>query len=379
MSHLNEGLLTELIDNELSETERRSAEAHLAECGECRRILEELKAFATEADGLVAAVEVPVRTAAKALPIPPSASTDQPRWGIHRWRTYAWAASVLLALGLGWAASDLRYAAPGEQGLLLEEKERAGSAPSSSDAPSAPAPEPVPSTTASTNSASPAQTPRNRAGGGPADAFRDEKAAPAAVAAEQSLRSDAERRNIPSRPSSQPQAAAKLAQDAAGEMDSLGSATFGNASVAANPPAAAAPEPRVMGGLMARQAVSGFRQVRMEEAVRTLGGSIRLMDGLEARRILIGPGSEAGADPTLDLVRVVYEDPPGRELWLDQRRPSTNERKRGAATLLPGDTLMSRDGSGPLTLRWIDESGFWLALTGYLATDSLRAMIHRVH
>jgi hypothetical protein len=201
------------------------------------------------------------------------------------------------------------------------------------------------------------------------------------AAADETVRADADRENIPSRPSNKPADAAKLPQDAAPSPDLRGSASFRDASVASGAAPAAAPEPRVQEGVLARRAMTGFRQVQMEEAVRTLGGSIRLMDGLEVERILLGPGSLNGAaDPSVALVRVVYEDPPGRELWLDQQRPPFAEQKVGAAYApLPGDTIMSREGSGPMRVRWIDEHGFRLALTGFLATDSLHAMIRRVH
>jgi anti-sigma factor RsiW len=61
MSHLDEGQLTALLDHELTAAERSAVEAHLMACEECRRLFEEVKAFATEADGLVTAIELPAR------------------------------------------------------------------------------------------------------------------------------------------------------------------------------------------------------------------------------------------------------------------------------------------------------------------------------
>jgi hypothetical protein len=121
----------------------------------------------------------------------------------------------------------------------------------------------------------------------------------------------------------------------------------------------------------------------MEEAVRTLSGSIRLVDGLRPRKILIAPGRSApGADASMDVVRVVYEDPPGRELWLDQQRPADADGRAKVATggaLLAGDTVVQRVAGAPTSVRWVDQRGFRLGLTGFLDTDSLRAMIHRVY
>ena len=70
MSHLDEGQLTALLDHELTAAERSVAEAHLMTCEECRRLLDEVKALATEADGLVTAIELP-----PSRPLAPLAAT----------------------------------------------------------------------------------------------------------------------------------------------------------------------------------------------------------------------------------------------------------------------------------------------------------------
>jgi hypothetical protein len=120
----------------------------------------------------------------------------------------------------------------------------------------------------------------------------------------------------------------------------------------------------------------------MEAAVKTLAGSIRLVDGLEPVRMLAGPGRLlADGDPTLDAVRVVYLDPPGRELWLDQQRmrpESESPRARRTQGLLPGDTVLAPVTGGAQSVSWMDQHGFRLVLTGFLPGDSLRALISRV-
>jgi hypothetical protein len=121
----------------------------------------------------------------------------------------------------------------------------------------------------------------------------------------------------------------------------------------------------------------------MEEAVKTLAGSIRLVDGLEPVRVLAVPGGIIpSAVPSQEIIRVVYEDPPGRELWLDQQRPAAEMESggaRSAESLLPGDTLLAPAEGGSRSLQWIDQHGFLLRLTGYLPGDSLRALIPKVH
>jgi len=118
--------------------------------------------------------------------------------------------------------------------------------------------------------------------------------------------------------------------------------------------------------------------------VRILGGSIRLVDGMTPIRVQVAPGRMVpGADPGLEIVRVVYNDPPGRELWLDQQRPSepggdAEVHGQRATTLLPGDTLIAAGPAGSRKLRWVHQTGFRLGLTGFLPADSLRALARRV-
>jgi hypothetical protein len=132
-----------------------------------------------------------------------------------------------------------------------------------------------------------------------------------------------------------------------------------------------------------RQSVA-FQPTAMEAAVRILGGSIRLVDGMTPTRVLVGSGSlVSGADPAREVVRVVYMDPPGRELWLDQQRPDERANEAdapglAATTLLAGDTLVTPGPGGARNLRWIHQSGFRLGLTGFLPADSLRALARRV-
>jgi hypothetical protein len=131
---------------------------------------------------------------------------------------------------------------------------------------------------------------------------------------------------------------------------------------------------------------SALRRVDMASAVRMLGGTIRLVDGLTPTMVLAGSGAAiSGAAPNADLIRVVYEDPPSRELWLDQQRVGASEASgrrdaadRDATTLLPGDTLVAPAVEGARSVRWIDRAGFRLGLTGHLSADSLRAIVRRV-
>lgn len=362
MPHLDEGLLNALLDNELDDAETSAARAHLASCPDCRRQYEEARAMAIEADRLVALVEVPEERKATVGSKAPRGARGS-SWS--RWRTTAWAATVALAAGLGWLASDLRYA---------DRRPAEGEAPGSfaTDSPSLAEDAMRPAEPASEakkeegrlyeqslrrvqeRADRPAPTPPVVTGGVPTDALKDRDAVAGAPAP----------------------AALQDARKEAGKLNAVAAQPAAPANMAA----AEAPAPL---GAASRSAVTqGFRQLEMEDAVRTLAGSIRLVDGLVPLRFLSGPGSGMpGGDPSQTMIRVVYEDPPGRELWLDQQRPGSEDEQGLAArarVLLQGDTVVTAQTGGMSRVRWIDQHGFRLALTGFLPADSLRAIIPRV-
>lgn len=352
MSHLDEGQLAALLDDELEPDEKRAVEAHLAGCMECRSLWDETRALAAEADRLVAAVELPPAAAEPkpALPaarpaIAPAKPGDRPL----PWRTLAWAASILLAVGLGYSLRNVSRSATGT----------IASQPANTPVPAERADEPV-----ATPAAEPPMAPAARREQAPAPAA-------AAAAANNGAADQALAPKIPTSP-----APGKTAPPAAVDEVASGELKANTAlgrSVNAPPPLRG----------FAPSAGGSFRQVNLEEAVRALAGSIRLVDGLDPLNVLAAPGGQlAPARPGRQVIRVVYEDPPGRELWLDQQRASPESesaRSRVADALLPGDTLLAPGEGGSQSVRWRDQHGFLLTLTGFLPGDSLRAMIPRVH
>ena len=142
------------------------------------------------------------------------------------------------------------------------------------------------------------------------------------------------------------------------------------------------PKPKVLNS----EIPTGFRASSLEEAVRVLDGTVLLIDGMTPQMVLVGPGAAfAGGNPSQEVVRVVYDDPPGRQLWLDQQR--IEQGPEGAAqalrvtsklNLLPGDTLVTPAADGASSLNWVSQTMFRLGLRGFLPTDSLRALARRV-
>ena len=96
MSHVDEGTLHAYLDGALPPGERGQVDAHLAECPACRERLAEARALIARADALLA-LALPAERSAPPL----HELRRRPMWRRVRW-PIAWAASVTLAVGLGW-------------------------------------------------------------------------------------------------------------------------------------------------------------------------------------------------------------------------------------------------------------------------------------
>jgi putative zinc finger protein len=98
MSHVDDGTLHAYLDGELSPAEAQGIEAHLAQCPVCRGRLEEERALITRAGELLVLAAPPDRE------LPPFRVGDVKPPARLWWQVrlpVAWAATVVLALGLG--------------------------------------------------------------------------------------------------------------------------------------------------------------------------------------------------------------------------------------------------------------------------------------
>ena len=101
MSHVDDGTLHAYLDGELTPVERARLEAHVAECAPCRTRLDEERALVERASGLLGLAQPPERAAP-----PPLHQLRRPSV-VWRLRVpVAWAATILLALGIGYYAGD---------------------------------------------------------------------------------------------------------------------------------------------------------------------------------------------------------------------------------------------------------------------------------
>jgi hypothetical protein len=294
-------------------------------------------------------------------PAPPSA----PRRRRINWTRLAWAASVVLALGLGYLSADLTRSPQPVQQVAMQP---APTGQPASAAPSVSTTERIQETHQATpSSRAPARSRPGRILVKPTGARGVPKAAPgrelAALPPPTRRTDETAKAGAGGAPANAPAAAAAAPSDAR-NLAGVAAPAAGRVRAYA---AAEAPDARP----------TGFRQVSLEEAVRRLAGSIRLVDGMVPARVEVGPGQlVAGAAPARDVVRVIYADAGGRPLFLDQQPgegtgPSVNG-------LMPGDTLVTPTPSGGAQVRWVDRRGWWLSLTGTAPLDSLRAMVARI-
>jgi hypothetical protein len=262
MPHLDEGTLHALVDGEIPSTDLAGVRAHLAGCPECQAQLDLARALADEALALVETVEIPSAAGGAAPGRPGRAS---------RFRQLAWAASVVLAAGLGYAGGRERDVAarpadpPTEApttALALEEDTTGAAAPvaSSPTAPPVEARRQVPPAAATTTARS-----------------EEEAAAPPPAAPERRLADNIRLDEVVVTGRAAPAAqGARLRDDAARKVE---------ADVA-------------------------FEEVSLPEAIRRLGGTLRLIEGLVPERLLA-----AG-----DIVRVVYPATDGLIVLEQERR-----------------------------------------------------------
>jgi hypothetical protein len=169
MQHLDDGLIHELLDGEVPSDRLRPIQAHLADCAACRARLEGEQALLTESDGLIEALD-------EVEPVVTGSTPPTPR-RVAAWpRQLAWAASLVLAVGIGYTArGGIDGPLPGLEDAMAPAPEAQAGAEADADATTpeaeqAPAEGPAP------------DPPVNRVTPPPAPARADERAPTGALA-----------------------------------------------------------------------------------------------------------------------------------------------------------------------------------------------------
>ena len=100
MSHVDEGTLHAYLDGELAPVERERVDTHLKGCPVCQARLAEERTIIERASRLLGMATPPERA------MPPLTQLRQPPLTWRLRRPLAWAATLILAVGLGWYARD---------------------------------------------------------------------------------------------------------------------------------------------------------------------------------------------------------------------------------------------------------------------------------
>lgn len=370
MQHADEGSLNAYLDGELTPAEVVELERHLSVCAPCRAKLAEVKSFFGEADELVTLLDhVPPGTKASAT----APKAVRPR--VLRPATIAWAASVVLAAGIGYAWHE-ETAVPSAPSALAENTQVA----------TYPAPALAQPTAPSTAGASVAVPPRETA--------RRDAPPPTPAASTPTPLAAAEvagQTTSPPRPE-QDLAASGAVALSAGIVSKSTTSDRGADNVAyidGVPVDTAAARQRQLLAFGPAKTPEPKR-ITIDEAVDLLGGSIQLIDGLTPQRVELLAGVDVtGADPARQVVRVYYEEPDLGLVTLDQQRPGPSFDSRrpespaaippvSVAPAMPQSDAMARAYRAPVNNVTWRADGVWLSLTTRLTKERMAALQARV-
>lgn len=289
MSHLDDGMIHELLDGEIASSELPPISAHLASCAECRARLERAQALMAEADELIEVLDIPAAVDAPATVVTPIRRPQ--RWVAP----LAWAASLVLAVGVGYAARGNLLQIPPEKFVAVNAPTQA------TDKTVAPPP-----SVATREVTPPASAPaRLEQPAAKASAAPPVEQTGALAEATKPIDESRQRRE------SAPPPAAPVPPATAAASGASREAASGNVVRRADEARELVPRDAVTSKQLALDTRIRVDTIGLPDAMRLLGGNIRLVGGLVPRRL-----ESAGSE-----VRVVYPLATG-ELVLTQRLAS---------------------------------------------------------
>jgi Putative zinc-finger len=309
MQHLDEGTLHALVDGEVASEELGAIRAHLETCADCRVRLDEARAMADEAEQLVEAIEVPAEGRK-------GGTTERRKARPRPVRTLAWAASIVVAAGLGYVGGreqgggivpDAQLSAP------------AGAPQAEADAPAGPSAavserfraerEPVAGNDQERRGAGSAnQIAGRRLDDSPA---RDLDRSPAARLQEERVDSSQMAKTLAVEPKREPAPAAAAAPPPVQSRTPTEAREVTDAVRSRVAPARLEQGQRAAQLGFARRNEAAFVTVSFEEANRLLGGRLRRLDGLVPERVQARGLTVQVIYPLPDGVLILEQSPDG--------------------------------------------------------------------
>jgi hypothetical protein len=327
-SHLDEGILNSLLDGEIPATEIPALQAHLTSCDVCQHRLEESRGLRDEAFALIEVLDQP-SAAPAGRPVVPlrSGAPARPR---RVWMTgLAWAASVARAATAGLPVCGWRRAAPAGGDMLAADPGRVERQSTLDRGESAAAVEPDQAASRFAENRGLANA--RKAAAPPVETDLRERTTQPATADERARRDAPAEERLPSRMERADQARQsptaereQAAADAAAETGKRAAKLV--AADSASPLARLAPAPAALSMTGATRAQS--RPAAAVEAIRVLGGSLRLIEGMVPDHIAI----------VGDTVQVVYATSFG-PLLLEQWRDGELRSRLVAPAAAPADSI----------------------------------------
>jgi anti-sigma factor RsiW len=341
MRHIPEDELHAYLDQGLSRTQCVEIESHLAACPSCQATRDGIAALRDRTTALLSRLAPPrgFSPAFEVLRERAAVAADQRR---RRLQLAAWAASLIVAVGLGWGASSIASS-------------NKGSAASPASVAAVPAPAPAGTAVAPGRAADRDDTPVRSA----------------------AVRKPVSDTSEPRRPTRPPVRLAAAARDSA---DSVADRRAAALSVLDPTPALELTRLEPPAGRTEIELGGMWRTMSWDGAKAEAGERVPHIDGLPVVQVQVQNG-EQGARP----VMVVAQQLSSGQVIRTIEGPATDvsqllSRRSMAAVdslVLPGDTAGSRgDGDHAMAMQVGDRM---LAITGNLPSDSLRAMIRRLN
>ncbi len=268
-SHLEDGTLHELLDGEIPSGELGPIQVHLASCAECRARLDTARMHVSEADDLIEALDAPTPPAVVA---PPRAVTTryQP-WHRH----LAWAASIAIAVGTGYYARGSVGIVDGGTPTVLGESQSV--ATRTQDTLSQ-----LPAADVARERTAPVATRKTAAPEPATPILRDATRSDATAASEAANAPPATGSTMAERRQADGDSTERLRADRIGNVLALQPGMV--SSPAAGAPGGR-PEPKLVPRDQAVSKQAAVDTISFQDAVRILGGRLRLIEGLVPVRL----------------------------------------------------------------------------------------------